>query len=444
VSVDLRVLAFAAGVSVATAVLFGLAPALRTAGGDVGGALKSSTRSATSGRGASRARSALVVAEVAVSLVLVAQAGLLLRSFMNVQAEAPGFQPDGLWTVPLAPTGIETPEQYVSEMEEIRASLAGVPGVTSATHGLTLPFEFTGGGRCCWNQPGWVDGEERPEVRLALHPVTGEYFETLGLPWVAGRVWARSEEAQAPVPAVFSERLAVDLFGSAAAAMARVVGRSDRLQLRVVGVVEDTPHYGLDQTVPQAAYIPMSQVPFSIPLAHFAVRLAGEAPEGIERALREAVWSVAPDVPVPTVRPMRSWMSASLAGRRFDSALFATFGAIALLLAAAGLYGTLLYAVRQQSRELGIRLALGAARGRVEREVVSRGLTLVAVGSVIGVAASWWVGRFVESRLYEVGAADPTVLGGAVAALVFAAALASWLPARRAGRTDPLETLRAE
>jgi putative ABC transport system permease protein len=175
-----------------------------------------------------------------------------------------------------------------------------------------------------------------------------------------------------------------------------------------------------------------------------AVKLGGDAPAGWARTLREAVWEEVPDMPVPTVRSMEEWIHRSTASRRFDSALFGAFGALALILAAAGLYGTLLYAVGQRRRELGIRLALGAGRKSVEREVVASGLVLAAVGSVIGLGGSWAMGRFLESRLYNLAPTDPATLITAVVVLLSVAAVASWLPARRAGRTDPLETLKAE
>lgn len=445
VRLDMPVLGFAGAVSMLTALLFGLTPALRTVGRDLAGELRGASRSSTASRGAHRLRSVLVAAEVALSLVLVAQAGLLVRSFLRVHANDPGFQVDGLVTVPLSPTGIDEPADYVIAMEEIRASLAAVPGVESATYGFTQPFEFTGGGRCCWSTSRMtVNGEPREDVRVLLQPVSREYFETLRLPMLLGATWSAAEEGERPVPAVFAERLAIDMFGSASAALGQVVGDPARLQLRVVGVSGDSKHYGLDQPTPTSAYVPVAAAPFTLPMAHMAVRLSEGAPRGIERSLREAVWRVAPDMPVPTVRSMEEWMDGSTAGRRFDSALFAGFGVAGLLLAAAGLYGTLLFMVRQRSRELGIRLALGAARSRVEREVVGQGVRLALLGSVVGVVVSWRVGRLLEARLYEVQAADPAALGGAVVVLIAAAGLASWLPARRAGRTDPVETLRTE
>jgi len=445
VSLDLRIAAFAGLLSAATAVLFGLVPALRTIGSDLTSGLKGSSRSTTSGRGPQRLRSGLVVVEVALSLVLVAQAGLLLKSFMQVQAHDTGFTSAGVWTIPLTPTGVDAPEDYKLAMDEVVGSLQALPGVESAAYGLTQPFEFTGSGRCCWsNSRVAVDGAENESLRLMLHPVSEDYFTTLGVQLRAGAMWTELSETNRPVPVVISERLAIDLFGSADDALDHVLGSEDRLQMRVAGVAPDVKHYGLDQPDQLAAYLPISVIPFSIPMAHMAVRLRGDAPDGVARTLREAVWRASPDLPVPTVRAMDDWVSASLSSRRFDSAIYGAFGAAALLLAAAGLYGTLLFNVRERRRELGIRIALGAARSRLEREVVSSGLKLAALGTIAGVGGALWVGRRLEERLYQVEATDPLALGGAALVLLLVAAIASWLPARRAGRTDALETLKAE
>jgi predicted permease len=391
-------------------------------------------------------RAGLVVAEVAVSLVLVAGAGLLLRSFQRVHALDPGFQVEKLWTVPLTPSDINTPQEYVLAMDQVEASLAAVPGVLSATYSLTLPFEFTGSGRCCWiNGEATVDGETTEGLRLLLQPVSESYFETLGIGMEAGGVWTQAEAGSDPWPAVLSENLAVELFGSAERAVNQLfaVG-SDEKAMVVRGVAGDTRHFGLDQDPPTFIYLPMEKLPFAIPMAHMAVRVQGDAPPTWSRSLSEAVWAAAPAMPVPTVRSMEAWVEKSTAGRRFDGVLFGSFGALALLLAGAGLYGTLLYTVGQRRRELGIRMALGAGRNRVQRQVVVQGLILAAIGCCLGLGGAWGVGRFLESRLFELNTTDPTTLLWAVAVLLSAAALASWLPARRASRVDPMEVLREE
>ncbi len=445
ISLDLRIAAFAVAVSATTAVLFGVFPALRTIGTDLTGDLRGTSRSSTAGRGTQRLRGGLVIAEVAISLVLVAQAGLLLKSFMQVQARDARFDATDVWTVPLTPTHIDSPEGYVASMNEVLASLESVPGVRSAAYGITQPFEFTGPGRCCWSTGNIeVDGEELESTRLMMHPVSVGYFETLSAPLVAGSVWREAGVVDLPWPTVITEQFAIDLFGSAERALEREIATSAERSLRVVGVAPDIKHYGLDQDDGPMAYLPVQVVPFAIPMAHMAVRLRGPAPEDLPRTLRQAVWRAIPDMPVPTVRSMEDWMRDSMTSRRFDSALYAAFGITALLLAAAGLYGTLLYSVRQRRRELGIRIALGAARTRLERDVVGRGLLLAGAGAVVGIGAAIWIGRRLEERLFEVEATDPIALGAAALVLMISAGLASWLPARRAGRVDPLETLSAE
>jgi predicted permease len=446
VSLDLRVLVFAGLVSTLTVLVFGLVPALRSMGEDLVEDLKGTSRSSTVGRGGARMRSGLVVAEVALSLMLVASAGLLLKSFLRVQGRDAGFRTAQVWTVPLTPSWIDSPEQYREAMDRIETQLEALPGVSQAAYSLTLPFELTGRGRCCWStNSATVEGQLREGIRLMLQPVTETYFQALGIDLLAGRAWDGSEGEVEPWPVVFSEALAVELFGSADDAVGEtVLVGGGETQVQVFGVARDTRHFGLDQDFPLFIYLPMEQLPFAIPLAHMAMRLQAEPPEGFAGTVREAIWAQVPDMPIPTVKSMEDWIEESTAGRRFDSVLFGSFGILAIVLAAAGLYGTLLYAVGQRRREMGIRLALGAGRGGVERAVVAKGFFLALVGAVLGVGGAWGTGRFLESRLYELSASDPTALGGAVAVLLAVSVLASWLPARRAGRVDPMEVLREE
>ena len=306
VAVDLRVLAFTAAVARSTAVLFGLLPALRSVGGDLSNELKGKASASRSSRATSCTRNLLVIAEVAMFLVLVAEAGLLLKSFAQVQSQGTGLDSESVWTILLTPTGIDEPEQYVLAMDAIEASLASLPGVTSATYGISLPFQFIGGSTCCWSTSALtVDGQEVEGLRVVMQPVTAPYFETLGIEALAGRIWSNAEQGEDPTPVVLSERLAVDLFASVNRAVGQVIARGvDGPRFRVTGVVADTKHYGLDRPTPQALFMPVSEVPFAMPLAHMAVRIRGDAPAGLAQTLREAVWRASPDMPVPTVRSM--------------------------------------------------------------------------------------------------------------------------------------------
>jgi predicted permease len=442
VTLDLRVLVFAAALSAATALVFGLLPALRSVGGDLTGELHGSGRSTTAGRGVQGLRRLLVAGEVALSLVLVAGAGLLLRSFMRVQAQDPGFEAPRVWTLPLTPTGIDDPAEWVLAMGGIRDALAAAPGVEEATYALTTPLEFAGGGRCCWRTGITVEGREDAQP-TAIHPVSAEYFETLGIGLRAGRSWAAADARAEPTPVVVSEAFAVALYGAADAAVGRPLAFGD-FQATVVGVAGDVRHYGLDTDADPALYLPIERLPFAIPKVTMAVRLRADASAGLGRALREAVWSAAPDMPVPILRSMDEWQERGTAGRRFESVLTGMFAMLALLLAAGGLYGTLLYLAGQRRRELGIRLALGASRARIERQVLVGGLVMAGLGVGIGLAGAWASGRLLQSRLWGIEAGDPLTLSVSAALLLATALLASWVPARRAGRTDPLETLRVE
>ncbi len=440
VALDLRVLGFAVLVSIATSIVFGLLPAVRSVRGDVADELRASGRSATASRGTGVLRSGLIVAEVGMSLVLVAGAGLLMRSFLLVHAQEPGVRIDDLWTVPVSLTSVETSADWNATTEAMGEALAGVPGVRGVTWGLTMPLTSQGG-RCCWRSTVTAEGDrsEGPYI----HPVTPSYFDVLGTPLRAGRVWTAAEAGAEPVPVVVSEALAVALWGSPDAAVNRSLSMRS-FEMTVVGVAADVRHYGLADDPGVALHVPVEHLPFPIDRAHFAVQVAPGATAGLGGRLREAIWSAAPAVPVPTVRSMDEWVALGSAGRRFDSTLFATFASVALLLAAGGLYGTLLYLAGQRRRELGIRLALGASRGRIEREVLRGGLALATFGVALGLFGAWASGRFLESRLWGVDAGDPLTLATAATLLLSTAALASWLPARRAARTDPVRTLRVE
>ena len=447
IRIDVRVLAFAVAVSAITSLVFGMLPALRLVGRDVTNALHGRGRGNSDTLRDRRVRGALVVAEVALSLVLVVQAGALLRGFARLNAEELGFRTENVWTVPLEPRNIAEPADWARRMDRVREALAAVPGVRLATYGMTMPLERTGGSRCCWRTNPGFPGTETDDVDANMHVVDTDYFELLDLQFVAGRPWTRADENMEPAPAVISEPLAIRVFGSAANAVGRAMMTSaweaDSRDFNITGVVADNRHYGPDQPHGEAAYMPARTIPFAMNAAHLAVLLDGTT-QGLASQLREAVWSVEPDLPVPIVQTLSDWAGEATARARFEAALFSAFGGVALLLVAGGLYGTLLYAVGRRRRELGIRLALGDAPRRLERRVLGQGVLTVATGCVLGAVGAWGLGRLVASRLSGLETGDPLLLGGAVALLVVVALGASWLPARRAARTDPLEALRSE
>jgi predicted permease len=443
-AVDLRILAFAGALATVTALLFGLLPALRVVGRDVAGSLYSRGRAFTEGVVAQRVRTALVVTEVALSIVLVAQSGLLLRSFARLHAQPLGFRTDSIVTLPLRPTGFEDGAEWARRAEAMRASLAAVPGVRSATFAQTMPLEFADGNRCCWSMPVSAAGVDVERFAI-MHPIDVRYFDVLAMHIVAGTVWDGAAERGEPQPAVITEPVAIELFGSAAAALGRELklGRRGSNSARVAGVVEANRHYGHDQEPYAGVYLPASRIPYASDHLHMAV-LVGAHETGLTQRLRDAIWRVEPDMPVPIVRPLEEWASVATARSRFESLLFTTFGAVAMMLVAGGLYGTLLYSVGRRRRELGIRLALGDTPFDIERRVLAQGVGTAAVGSVFGLVGAWGFSRVLESRLYGIEASDPTTFVATIALLLIVTIAASWRPARRAARADPVEALQSD
>ncbi|MGH7467433.1 MAG: ADOP family duplicated permease [Longimicrobiales bacterium] len=450
IAVDARVLLFAAGVGLLTAIVFGLLPALRLARSGSGQPLRDSRRTLTESLAAHRLRSALVIGEVAVSLVLVANAGWLLRSFIRMSQADLGFRTSGVVEIPLSiatPTRASGDSQgapaaaWHRRMEAIRESLAQTRGVQRATFGLSMPLEWVGGGKCCWSARPNFAGKELPRLSVT-HPVSDDYFDVFAIRLVAGEAWTRGTATRAPYPAVINEALAKQFFGAANAAVGATFVL-DQTDYRVTGVARNTRHYGADQPYETALYIPARSLPFAPDNVTMAV-LSDRTDAALGRDLRAAVWRAEPNLPVPTINAITELARRDSAYRRFDALLFGTFSVVALLLVAGGLAGTLLYMVSLQRRSLGIRLALGATPRGLERAVLTRGVSLAASGAIIGTIGAWFAGRLIESRLYGVQARDALTLGLAVSVLMLIALLSSWIPARRAAVTDPIESLRAE
>ncbi len=314
-----RVAAFAIALASLTSLAFGLLPALKSIGRDINDTLRQASPRSSSGRGLNLVRGGLVVGEVALSLVLVTLAGLLMRSFMEVTNQDSGFEAENVWVLQLNPTGIETPEDYSRRMDAIERSLALIPGVTSVSYGIEAPFEWTGGDQCCWSTDVALHQAETEMVRASVHPVSDGFFETYGTRLVAGSGWSSLDAANEPTPLVISEQLAVRIHGSADAALGREFGDGS-VSGFIQGVAEPTLYYGLDQSHENGVYMPVEALPFPIDRAVFGLRTAGNA-EGLVRQIREAVWAVEAELPVPEVALMTQWVDESSATRRFGSAL---------------------------------------------------------------------------------------------------------------------------
>jgi putative ABC transport system permease protein len=444
VGVDWRVLLFVLVLALATGAAFGTAPALQASRADGGAALK--TASSGGSRRQNRLRSTLVVAEVALALVLLTGAGLLFRSFLALRSVDIGFDADQLVAVGLEVGGFgeEDAPRRVRFAPALVERLEAIPGVSRAAATWVLPFDLTGGGTCCWRT--WmrrVGQEDAEPPSVMVHPVTAGYFRVLGVPLLAGRELA-DDETEEPMPVVLSRTAAQELFGEAEPSEA--VGEIALLQgndCRVVGVVEDFKQWGVDADQGAQVYVPFAAHGGMAPMLAIAVRTTVPLDQ-VAEPIRQAVWSLDPNQPVRRIATMDERIAGSIATPRFQMLLFVSFAGVAMLLAAAGVYGSLLYTVSRRLREMGIRLALGAGRADLVRLVVRHGLLHVMAGIVFGVVGAVLLSRALESLLFGVGATDPLTLASVAAGLAAVTLLACWPPARRAATANPLESLRAE
>ena len=450
VRLDLVVLGFATLVSLVTGALFGLAPALQASSTALRGALATSGRGTVGDRAAQTARHGLVVAEVALALVLLVGAGLLVKSFAKLQGVDPGFAPDRVLTAQIAlpQSKYRSDTAWRAFFDQARSQIAAVPGVRAV--GLTSGLPFSGGPSTA---SFGVEGFQAPPNDMGpwgdFRVVSPGYFETLQVPLKSGRVFGAQDGPGAPPVAVIDEELARRYWPKTDAVGKRVTfgppaGAPDGAPpqwIEIVGVVGHVKHEGLDAETRTQLYLPFAQAPSSG--MSLVVRTAGE-PSNAVRAVRAALATIDPDQPLSQVRTMEELVDASVGPRRLSMLLLALFSGLALLIACVGLYGLMAYAVAQRTREMGVRIALGAARTHVLGLVLRQGLGLTLVGTVIGVVASLGLTRVIQSQLFDVEATDPVTLAVAVGVLFTVAAAAAAIPAIRATRVDPIVALRRE
>ncbi len=446
VSVDPAVLGFALAVTVVTGVLAGLAPAWRAARADPQAALKGGGRGTTDGAGL-RARDALAVTQLALALALLAGAGLLVKSLVRLQRVDPGVRAEGVLALSLnLPTAKYPRDALPRTVERLVAAASAVPGVRSAAVTSILPFAAG------WDRVG-VDVYGRPRghenggavmLEADRYIVTPAYFRTLGIPLRAGRLLAAADDGGGRSPLVvlvdevFARRLAPN--GSP---IGLRVSTGDGEWRTVVGVVGHVRHYGLEVPSGGQIYLPQAQVPWR--WLGLVVRADPRvAPASLAPGLRAAVRALDPDQPVFGVTTLDAMLAELGAPRRFVLVLLGAFAGVALLLAGVGLYGVVAYGVARRARELGVRVTLGATPAAIRRAVVGRGVRLALAGAALGTLGALAGGRLLVGALFGVRPADPGVLAGVAALLVAAAALASWVPARRATRVDPAVVLRGE
>ena len=431
--------AFAAAVTTLVGLLVGLATSLPVSRVDLrAGVQQSSSRVAGGQR---LTRRALVVAEVALALVLLVSAGLLLRSLERLFAVDPGFDASHLLTMQVQTSGRrfdkETTDRFFAQaLEAVRR----VPGVGAA--GFTSQLPLSGDS----DEYGALFEGDPPGTAYNVfrYAVSPGYLETTGIPLRRGRLLDEHDTEGAPPVVVISESLAKIKFGDQDPIGRRVhIGPTDRPRFTIVGVVGDVKQVSLAKSQPEAVYIPTTQSWFVDSALSLVVRARGDA-AALAPAVRQAIWSVDKDRPVARVATMEGLLDRSAAERRFALVLFEAFGAAALVLAAVGIYGLLSGSVTERTREIGVRLALGATRRDILSLVVRQGMKLAGLGVVIGLAGAAAASHALVSLLYGVSRLDPATYLGVVALLVIVSAVACWLPAWRASRVDPSITLRAE
>ena len=444
IEIDARVIGFTIALTVLASLVFGLGPAIQASRADLASTMKESGRGASGGVASRHVRSALVVAEMALALMLLAGAGLLVRSFLELQRVDPGFEPRRLLLayVNLPRSRYQNAEATTTFFADLEERVRRHPAVRGAALSTEVPLQGGDGDIGPWpaDRP---DPGPNQIPSLWIRRVSPAYLPTMGIRLVQGRGFT-AEDRQGGARVVILNTVAAERYWpgeNAVGRQLRLNGASDTTVATVVGVVEGVRFDGLEAPLKMEGYFPFAQFPG--PGATLVVRTAGD-PAAATPALRAEVAQIDPLLPLGTIETMEDRMRDSLMLPTLYMRLFAIFAAAALLLAAIGTYGVIAFAVVQRTREIGIRVALGASRAEVLRMVVGYGGRLAAIGIAIGVVAALAMSRVLRSLLFGVSATDPATFAGVAALLALVAVLASWLPARRAARIDPTVAMRAE
>jgi predicted permease len=440
---DGRVLAFTFAVAVLTGLVFGLAPALQATRPELARTLKDQAGSVVGGT-AVGLRKSLVVAQVALSLLLLIGAGLFIQSLRNLRDLNPGFHTENLLTFAMDPTlnGYK-PERSLQFYRELTERMNALPGVKSAALAVVQILDGNE-----WDQTVTVEGyttKQGESVGPHMQFISPRFFDTMGIPVLLGRDFTVQDDQGAPKVAVVNEKFARRYFGGANA-IGRHVGLGGnpgtKTDIEIVGVVKDTKYESLRDEIPHELYLPYRQVPFVVGMTAYLRTEAG--PENMFSLLRRTVREVDLNVPVYRMRTLEQQLDKSLMSERLLATLSAIFGCLATLLAAVGLYGVMAYMVARRTREIGIRMALGSSGGSVVWLVMREVLLLAVVGLAIGLPSAWALTRLVETQLFGVQPADPLTMTVAALGIASVAALAGYFPARRAAGIDPMRALRWE
>jgi putative ABC transport system permease protein len=440
VALDGRVLGFTLLVTLITGIVFGLVPALQASRPNLNETLKEGGRGTTGGH--HRVRSSLVITEVALALVLLVGAGLLIRSFIRLQQVNPGFNTKNAMSANVALPGRKYPnsDQYLSFFTQLIEKIGALPGVVAVGASQSLPIQgdyivgFTIQGR-----PPNPPGEDKSTNYYAVTP---DYFKAMGIPLLRGRLFTEQDSRNAPRVAVINETMARTYFSDE-----DPIGKGINLSQgqegfrEIVGIVGDVKQYGLAQPSTLQTYEPYLQMPFSG--VTLVVRTEGN-PTALSGPIRSEVFALDKEQPVSRIRTLNQIVSGSVQQQRFTMLLLGVFAAVALILAAVGLYGVMNYAVTQRTHEIGIRMALGANTGNVLRLVVGHGMLLALIGVAIGLGGAFAFTRLMSKLLFAVSTTDSVTFAGISVLLTGVALVACLVPARRATKVDPMVALRHE
>ncbi len=453
IGIDPLALGFTLAISLFTGVLFGLIPVLKYAGPNLASALRGGGRTLSQGRERHRARNTLVVVQVALALVLLIGSGLMIRTFQALRNVQPGFtQPEQIQLMHIAipEEQVKEPERVMRMEQQMMDKLAAIPGVTSVAFASSAPLEgFNSNDVLYVEDKNYAEGQIPPIRRYRF--ITPGFLKVTGMPLIAGRDFAWTDLYEKRDVAMISENMARELWGDPRVALGKRVreGSADPWR-EIVGVVGDVYDDGVSQTKPSFVYWPAMMGELWGEKVHltrfgvFIVRTNRAATEGFLTEARQAIWSQNANLPVFLVRTLKDLYDQSMARTSFTLVLLAIAGGMALLLGIVGIYGVIAYAVSRRTREIGIRMALGAQPAGLQRLFVRHGLLLAGIGAAIGLAAAAGLTRLMSSLLFGVTAFDPVTYAAVAAILISAAALASYFPARRATAVDPVVALRAE
>jgi putative ABC transport system permease protein len=428
-----------------TGLVFGIVPAIQASQPDLNATLKESGRGSTAGIQGRRARNALVVSEIAIAMILLVGAGLMIRSFMRVQQLELGFNPDNVLTLRLQLSGAKYRENpaatdfYKQAIERVES----LPGVQSAG-AISSIFLSQTPNSSNFSIEGRPDFDPTERIETPIDAVSPRYFQVAGTPLLKGRFFDERDGPESNPVVIINDTMARRFWRDEDPLGKRIKygdQSSDDTWKTIVGVVADARRTGFDHEVRCETFLPHLQAPSR---SMFVVVRTSAEPVSLAPSIRDAIWEIDKDQPIFDIKPMTALLGDMVAKRRLNTILFAIFAGVALLLAGIGIYGVMSYSVAQRTHEMGVRMALGAQPGEVRRMVLKDSFILALIGLGIGLAAAALLTRVMTSLLYGISPTDPPTFAMVPAALAVVSLLASYLPARRATRVDPMLALRCE